>query len=69
MATEQSRSGGRPAMEGRSSEPARWGKAQADSAPHADLAEIPVEGPLQIISDDLGSDPYNHTGRFSVPRD
>jgi hypothetical protein len=56
-------------MEGRGSEAARWGTAQADSSPDADLAEIPVEGPLQIISDDLGSDPYNHTGRFSVPRD
>lgn len=33
----------------------------------ADLATFTVKQPLKILNDDLGSDPYNHTGRFSTP--
>ena len=39
--------------------------AAEDSA--ADLATLTVKQPLKVLNDDLGSDPYNHTGRFSAP--
>lgn len=39
--------------------------AAEDSA--ADMATLTVNQPLKIINEAVGSDPYNHTGRFSVP--
>ena len=35
----------------------------------ADLATLTAKQPLKILNDDVGSDPYNHTGRFSAPTD
>lgn len=31
------------------------------------LAAFTAERPLTVLSEELGSDPYNHTGRFSKP--
>ena len=33
----------------------------------AELAAFTAERPLTVMSEELGSDPYNHTGRFSKP--
>lgn len=38
-----------------------------DSA--ADMATLSANQPLRILNDEVGSDPYNHTGRFSTPED
>jgi len=40
-------------------------EAAADSA--TDLATLTVHQPLKILNEEVGSDPYNHTGRFSAP--
>ena len=32
-----------------------------------DLATLTANRPLRILNEELGSDPYNHTGRFSAP--
>lgn len=33
----------------------------------ADRATLTANQPLKILNDEIGSDPYNHTGRFSAP--
>lgn len=43
----------------------RAAAAAKDSA--ADLAALTAKEPLSVLSEETGSDPYNHTGRFSVP--
>ncbi len=32
-----------------------------------DLATLTANRPLQLLNEELGSDPYNRTGRFSKP--
>lgn len=61
MASQHTIDGSKPELEQSSD------AASEESA--ADLATLTAKQPLKILNDDVGSDPYNHTGRFSAPTD
>lgn len=46
-------------------EPGQAPEAAAEDS--ADLATLTANQPLKILNEEIGSDPYNHTGRFSAP--
>ena len=47
-------------------EPGRSPDQAAEEAAE-DLTTLTANRPLKILNEELGSDPYNHTGRFSTP--
>ncbi len=47
-------------------EPQRAPDELSEDSP-ADLATLNSNRPLEIVDEEVGSDPYNHTGRFSTP--
>ena len=48
------------------SKPGRKPDSAAEE-PAEDLATLTANRPLKILNEEVGSDPYNHTGRFSAP--
>lgn len=47
-------------------EPAKRPDTDAGADAALELAEINVIKPLRVTDEDVGGDPYNRTGRFSV---
>lgn len=48
-----------------SAQPPSTAEPEDGDADSATLAEIKVKKPLELLDEELGSDPYNCTGRFS----